>query len=60
MRRVALVLAAAAIASAWLVAAAVPSSAHAAIESTDPANGQLLEEPPSQIVLRSPSRPTSS
>ena len=52
MRRVALVLAAAAIGTAWLVAASVPSSAHAAIESTDPANGQLLEAPPSQIVLR--------
>jgi copper transport protein len=52
VRRVALVLAAAAIGTAWLVAASVPSSAHAAIESTDPANGQLLEAPPSQIVLR--------
>ena len=51
MKRVALVLAAAAIGSAWLVAAAIPSDAHAAIESTDPANGALLEKPPSQIVL---------
>jgi copper transport protein len=51
MRRIALGLATIAIASVWLVTAAVPASAHAAIESTDPANGELLEEPPSQIVL---------
>lgn len=52
MRRIALVLVTVAVASVSLAAAAVPASAHAAIESTDPANGQLLEEPPSQIVLR--------
>jgi copper transport protein len=51
VRRIALALAAISIASVWLVTAAVPASAHAAIESTDPANGELLEEPPSQIVL---------
>ena len=51
MRRIALGLATIAIASVWLVTAAVPASAHAAIESTDPANGELLEEPPSQIAL---------
>ena len=51
MRRIALGLATIAIASGWLVTASVPASAHAAIESTDPANGELLEEPPSQIVL---------
>jgi methionine-rich copper-binding protein CopC len=43
VRRVALVLVTVAIASVSLAAAAAPSSAHAAIESTDPANGQLLE-----------------
>ena len=52
MRRIALGLATIAIASVWLVTASVPASAHAAIESTDPANGALLQEPPSQIVLR--------
>jgi copper transport protein len=51
VRRIALGLATIAIASVWLVTASVPASAHAAIESTDPANGELLEEPPSQIVL---------
>jgi copper transport protein len=51
VRRIALGLAAISIASVWLVTASVPASAHAAIESTDPANGELLEEPPSQIVL---------
>ena len=51
MRRIALALATIAISSVWLVTAAVPASAHAVIESTDPANGELLEEPPSQIVL---------
>ncbi len=51
MRRIALGLTTIAIASVWLVTASVPASAHAAIESTDPANGELLEEAPSQIVL---------
>jgi len=51
VRRITLGLATIAIASVWLVTAGVPANAHAAIESTDPANGELLEEPPSQIVL---------
>ena len=51
MRRLALGLVTIAVASAWLVTAAAPAGAHAAIESTDPANGELLQEPPSQIVL---------
>jgi copper transport protein len=51
VRRLALGLVTIAVASAWLVTVAVPARAHAAIESTDPANGELLEEPPSQIVL---------
>ena len=44
-------LAAAAIGCVWLATTATPASAHAAIESTDPANGALLDEPPSQVVL---------
>jgi methionine-rich copper-binding protein CopC/putative copper export protein len=52
VRRVALVLVTVAFASVSFAAVAAPASAHAAIESTDPANGQLLDQPPSQIVLR--------
>jgi putative copper export protein/methionine-rich copper-binding protein CopC len=52
VRRIALGLATVAIVSVWLVTASVPASAHAAIESTDPANGELLEEPPSRVVLK--------
>ncbi len=51
MRRGALVLATVAIACVWFAAATVPASAHAEIESTDPANGELLADPPGQIVL---------
>ena len=51
MRRLALVLATAAIGAMWLAAATAPANAHAAIESTDPANGELLDRAPSQIVL---------
>jgi putative copper export protein/methionine-rich copper-binding protein CopC len=51
VRRIAVGLAMVVIASVWLVAVAVPASAHAAIESTEPANGELLDESPSQIVL---------
>lgn len=51
MRRAVHLLATMAIAGTWLWASAVPASAHAAIESTDPANGALLDEPPSQVVL---------
>jgi copper transport protein len=52
VRRLALGLVTIAIATVWLVMVAAPAGSHAAIESTDPANGELLEEPPSQIVLR--------
>ena len=51
VRRLALRLVTIAVAPTWLVTAAAPAGAHAAIESTDPANSELLEEPPSQIVL---------
>jgi copper transport protein len=52
VRRLALGLVTIAIATVWLVMVAAPAGSHAAIESTDPANGELLEEPASQIVLR--------
>jgi copper transport protein len=51
VRRLALGLVTIAVASVWLVTVAAPARTHAAIESTDPANGELLEESPSQIVL---------
>ncbi len=51
MRRVALFLSTVTIACLWLAAAGGFAHAHASIESTDPANGELLDQPPSQIVL---------
>jgi copper transport protein len=51
VRRLALALCAVAIAATWLGIAATAANAHAAIEKTDPANGELLDEAPAEITL---------
>jgi copper transport protein len=40
-----------ALAGTWLGVAATPANAHAAIEKTEPANGELLDEAPDEITL---------
>jgi copper transport protein len=51
VKRLALAVCAVAIAGTWLGIAATASNAHAAIEKTEPANGELLGEAPDEITL---------
>jgi copper transport protein len=45
---------------AWSAAVAVPAAAHAALEASDPANGALLDEAPTEILLTFTERPDLS
>lgn len=45
---------------AWMAAVAVPAAGHAALEASDPANGALLDEAPTEIRLTFTERPDLS